>query len=102
MKYSKIIISTITYALLLCSSTMYTNENITLTKTEVAKLKDYLTQTRDEAKTKVDEVDARLNQMREEKMDLQSDAVKAVKDEKYRWQDIVDGNTKLLDQLRTG
>jgi len=91
-----------TYAFLLGSSSLYTSENISLTKSEIAKLKDYLMETRDDAKTKVEEVDARLDQMRTEKMDLQSDAVKAVKDEKYHWQDIIDGNDKLLAQLKTG
>jgi hypothetical protein len=102
MNHTKMIISIMAYTLLLASSSVYTSENIILTKSEIAKLKDYLTQTRDDAKTKVKEVDARIDQMRSEKMDLQSDAVKAVKDEKHRWQDIVDGNTKLLEQLRTG
>lgn len=102
MNYSKKIIHTLGYALIIGFNTVYTSENITLTKSEVAKLKDYLTQTRDEAKQKVKEYENKITQMREQKMDLQSDAVKVVKDEKYRWQDIVDGNNKLLDQLRTG
>lgn len=102
MKHIKKTVVTIAYTLLIGFNTVYSNENVKLTKSEVAKLKDYLIKTRDEAKIKVEETDARIAQMREEKMDLQSDAVKAVKDEKYRFQDIVDSNNKLLDQLRTG
>ncbi|HTM06226.1 MAG TPA: hypothetical protein VL201_03205 [Patescibacteria group bacterium] len=101
MKYKKLVYVA-AVAILFIGKTMYTSDTITLTKSEIAKLKDYLIKTRDDAKTKVKEVDARIDQMRAEKMDLQSDAVKAVKDDKYHWQDIVDGNNKLLEQLRTG
>ncbi|RTL07082.1 hypothetical protein EKK58_02795 [Candidatus Dependentiae bacterium] len=88
--------------LLIGFNTVHSNKHIILSKSEVAKLKDYLIKTRDKAKTKIEKADARIGQMREEKMDLQSDAVKAVRDEKYRTHDIVDSNNKLLDQLRTG
>ena len=101
MNYVKAVIF-VMISSLLTGSVMPAGDNISLTKSEVAKLKDYLILTRDDAKVKVAQIDDRLRQMREEKMDLQSDAVKAVKDEKYRWQDIVDGNNKLLEQLRTG
>jgi hypothetical protein len=101
MKHNKAMYLVMT-SILFLGNIACTNENIALTKSEIAKLQDYLTKTKNDAKIKVEEVDARINQMRAEKMDLQSDAVKAVKDEKYKWQAIIDGNNKLLEQLRTG
>jgi len=102
MKYTKIVILALLASTTLVQFIATMGTDVKLTKSEVAKLKDYLTTTREDAKEKVAQVDAKLEKMREEKMDLQSDEVKAVKDEKYRWQDIVDGNNKLLGELRTG
>lgn len=118
MNYSKKIFLTVLY--LSCTSlhNTYSNENVKLTKSEIAKLKDFLVKTRDDAKTKVQEIEVRLEQMHNQQMmDLKSnkevkktegkiegwnDEFKSLKDKKYEWQGIVDSNNALLEQLRTG